>query len=184
MEVLTMANRLSLTRWAARWHQLMRFGLSMALVSAAGFAFAQADAQRYAQAQQMLQSGQHAAAAQAFRQLATDGDAASQFQLSLLYRMGRGVPADPRASLQWLRRAAAGSYPAALSNLGGEYAKGQAVAQDKVRALALFYLAEAGGMNEARTNAQVVARMLTPEQLTQGRDLALRCTREGPQPCL
>jgi TPR repeat protein len=86
--------------------------------------------------------------------------------------------------LQWLRRAAGSNYPEALSNLGGEYAKGQAVAQDKVRALALFYLAEAGGLNAARTNAQVVSRMLTPAQLAQGRELALRCEREGPQPCI
>jgi TPR repeat protein len=169
---------------AAKWRDALRLALALTLVSTAGFAKAQTDAQRYAQAQQMLQSGQVVPAAQAFRQLATSGDAASQFQLSLLYRTGRGVPADPRASLQWLRRAAGSNYPEALSNLGGEYAKGQAVAQDKVRALALFYLAEAGGLNAARTNAQVVSRMLTPAQLAQGRELALRCEREGPQPCI
>jgi uncharacterized protein len=179
-----MPNRPFPTCLGAPWRGLLRRGLAFALVSATGFAAAQTDAQRYAQAQQQMQSGQAATAAQTFRELATDGDAASQFQLSLLYRMGRGVPADARLSLQWLRRAAGANYPEALSNLGGEYTKGQAVAQDKVRALALFYLAEAGGLNAARTNAQVVGRMLTPEQLAQGRELALRCTREGPQPCL
>jgi hypothetical protein len=45
-------------------------------------------------------------------------------------------------------------------------------------------LAEARGLNAARTNAQVVGRRLTPEQLAQGRELALRCEREGPQTCL
>jgi TPR repeat protein len=179
-----MAYRISPASVGAKWHSMLHLGLAITLAGAAGLAAAQADAQRYALAQQMLQSGQQAAAAQAFRQLATDGDAASQFQLSLLYRTGRGVPADPRASFEWLRRAAGGSYPEALSNLGGEYAKGQMVAQDKVRALALFYLARARGLNEAGTNAQVVARMLSPEQVTQGQALAQRCEREGPQPCL
>jgi TPR repeat protein len=173
-----------LTRWMHQQRQALNWALAVALFCTTGFANAQTDAQRYAQAHRMLQSGQVEAGVEAFRQLATSGDAASQFQLSLLYRTGRGVPADPRASLQWLRRAAGGNYPEALSNLGGEYAKGQAVAQDRVRALALFYLAEVGGLNAARTNAQVVGRMLTPAQLAQGRELALRCEREGPQPCL
>lgn len=179
-----MTNRAFLSGLRVQWRTTLRLGVAILWVSTGAVASAQPDTQRYAQAQQMLQSGQAAAAAQTFRQLATDGDAASQFQLSLLYRTGRGVSADPRATLQWLRRAAAGNYPAALSNLGGEYAKGQGVAQDKVRALALFYLAQAGGLREASTNAQVVARTLTPEQLAQGRELALRCEREGPQPCL
>jgi TPR repeat protein len=179
-----MAVRLFSTRWMKKRGKVLDWGLAIALFGTTGFAVAQTDAQRYAQAERMMQSGQVAPAVEAFRQLATSGDAASQFQLSLLYRAGRGVPADPRASLQWLRRAAGGNYPEALSNLGGEYAKGQAVAQDKVRALALFYLAEARGLNAARTNAQVVGRMLTPAQLAQGRELALRCEREGPQPCL
>ena len=165
------------------WRSAQRLGSAVALLTTLTLAQAQTDP-RYAQAQQQLQSGQAATAVQTFRELATAGDAASQFQLSLLYRTGRGVPTDARQSLQWLRRAAAGNYPEALSNLGGEYAKGQVLAQDKVRALALFYLAQARGLNEAGTNAQVVARMLTPAQVAQGRELALRCEREGPQPCL
>jgi TPR repeat protein len=184
LEIFTMVNRLYSTRLLRAWCKALHLGLAMALLSSTGLATAQTDAQRYAQAHRMMQSGQVEAGVEAFRQLATSGDAASQFQLSLLYRTGRGVPADPRASLQWLRRAAGGNYPEALSNLGGEYAKGQAVPQDKVRALALFYLAEARGLNAARTNAQVVGRRLTPEQLAQGRELALRCEREGPQTCL
>lgn len=162
---------------------MWRFASTVALLATLTWAQAQTDP-RYTQAQQQLQSGHAAAAAQTLTELATAGDAASQFQLSLLYRTGRGVPADARLSLQWLRRAAAGNYPAALSNLGGEYAKGHMLAQDKVRALALFYLAQAGGLSEAGTNAQVVARKLTPEQVTQGRELALRCEREGLQACL
>ena len=178
-----MARRLDSPTPGTMWRSARRGVIAVALLTTLTAANAQTDP-RYTQAQQQLQSGQTAEAVQTFRQLATEGDAASQFQLSLMYHTGRGVPADPRAALQWLRRAAAGNYPAALSNLGGEYAKGQAVAQDKVRALALFYLAEARGLRDASTNAQVVARTLTPEQLAQGRELALRCERESPQPCL
>ena len=165
------------------WRSAQRLGSAVALLTTLTLAQAQADP-RYAQAQQQLQSGQAATAVQTFRELATAGDAASQFQLSLLYRTGRGVPTDSRQSLQWLRRAAAGNYPEALSNLGGEYAKGQVLAQDKVRALALFYLAQTAGLSEAGTNAQVVARNLTPAQVAQGQDLALRCAREGLPLCL
>jgi uncharacterized protein len=181
---IAMVNRLLLANTSTCRSGAVRLGLASALIAIASLAVAQTDSQRYAQARQLLQSGQPAAAAQAFRQLATEGDSASQFELSLLYRSGRGVGADPRASLKWLRRAAAGSYPAALSNLGGEYAKGSFVVQDRIRALALFFLAEAGGLREASTNAQVVARTMTREQQTQAHDLALRCQRGGPQACL
>lgn len=163
------------------WRTTHRLSSAVALLAILTLTQAQTDPSSI-QAQQQLQSDQ--AAAQTLHQLATAGDAASQFQLSLLYRTGRGVPADARQSLQWLRRAAAGNYPEALSNLGGEYAKGQMLAQDKVRALALFYLAQAAGLSEAGTNAQVVARNLTPAQVAQGQDLALRCTREGLPLCL
>ncbi|MDZ7937299.1 MAG: hypothetical protein U5M53_03045 [Rhodoferax sp.] len=166
------------------WNNALRLGLAIALISTAGFAAAQTDTQRYAQAQQMLLSGQHAAAAQVFRQLATQGDAASQFQLSLLYRSGRGVAASTQQSLQWLQRSARSGYAAALSNLGGEYAKGQLLREDNVKALTLFLLAQARGLEVAGTNAQTAARTLSAEQIRHARTQAQSCLQSSMQPCL
>ena len=139
MEALTMdlhpAHILASSRLVTRVFLAAMFALSGA--------WAHAQAPSYAQAQQALQAGQYTTAFQAFQALAREGDAASQFQLSLLYRSGRGVAPNAQQALQWLQRAAQGRNAEALSNLGGEYARGQSVRQDKVKALALFLLAQA-----------------------------------------
>jgi TPR repeat protein len=145
---------------------------------------AHAQTPNYAQAQQALQSGQLTAAFTAFQTLAKQGDAASQFQLSLLYRTGRGVAPSAQQSMQWLLRSARSGYGAALSNLGGEYAKGQWVKQDNVKALALFLLAQANGLDVANSNAQTVARTLDPAQVEQAKALAQGCLQGSMQPCL
>lgn len=41
-----------------------------------------------------------------FKPLAQSGDANSQFQLSLIYAAGKGVKADSKEALYWLRQAA------------------------------------------------------------------------------
>ena len=138
----------------------------------------------YPQAQRALQSGQSDVAFRAFQKLAQHGDPASQFQLSLLYRTGRGVAPNPQQSLHWLKRAAGGGYSEALSNLGGEYSKGQLLRQDKVKALTLFLLAQAKGLGFAATNAQTAARMLSPAQVTEAQTMAEQCLQASLQPCL
>lgn len=138
----------------------------------------------YTQAQQALQAGQYSAAFNAFQTLASQGDAASQFQLSLLYRTGKAVAPNGPLALQWLQRAAQGRYGEALSNLGGEYARGQALRQDKVKALALFLLAQTQGVDVAGTNAQTVARTLNAPQIEQAKALAQTCAQGSMRPCL
>lgn len=145
---------------------------------------AHAQSTTYAQAQQALQSGQYTAAFNAFQTLAREGDAASQFQLSLLYRTGRGVAPNAQLAMQWLQRAAQGRHGGALSNLGGEYARGQTVREDKVKALALFLLAQAQGADVGGTNAQTLARTLSATQITQAQTMAQGCHTGSMQPCL
>lgn len=153
-----------------------------ALLLASPLAHAQTPS--YAQAQQALQSGQYTAAFDAFQTLAREGDAASQFQLSLLYRTGKGVAPNAQQAMQWLQRAAQGRHGGALSNLGGEYARGQTVREDKVKALALFMLAQAQGADVGGTNAQTLARTLSAAQITQAQTLAQGCHTGSMQPCL
>jgi len=78
--------------------------------------------------------GDYANAARLFRQLAAQGDANSQFRLSLMYGTGRGMPLDYRESVRLLRLAARQGNASAQSNLGVAYIKGRGVAQDYVRA--------------------------------------------------
>lgn len=160
------------------------FARSLVLCWAFSGVAAHAQTPNYAQAQQALQAGQYTAAFHAFQALAREGDAASQFQLSLLYRTGRGVAPNAQQAMQWLQRAAQGRHGGALSNLGGEYARGQTVREDKVKALALFLLAQAQGADVGSTNAQTLARTLSPAQITQAQTLAQNCHAGSMQPCL
>ena len=49
--------------------------------------------------------GDYARAVNTFKPLAQSGDANSQFQLSLIYAAGKGVKADSKEALYWLRQA-------------------------------------------------------------------------------
>lgn len=157
---------------------------SMVATLALACTLVQAQALDYPQAQQALQSGQLETAVRAFQTLAQQGDAASQFQLSLLYRTGRGVAPSAQQYMQWLLRSARSGYGAALSNLGGEYSRGQLLRQDNVKALTLFLLAQAQGLELAGTNAQTAARTLSPVQIEQAKTMAQRCLQGSLQACL
>jgi len=62
-------------------------------------------------------AGNYEAAIREWRPLAERGDADAQFNLGQAYRLGRGVPADPRTSNMWFERAARQGHAQAEANL-------------------------------------------------------------------
>ncbi|MCC7411818.1 MAG: protein kinase [Gammaproteobacteria bacterium] len=64
-----------------------------------------------------LRSGDHFAAAQRLTPLAENGDAEAQYQLGVLYALGRGVSQDYGLATRWFRLAAAQGHPEAQHNL-------------------------------------------------------------------
>ena len=129
-------------------------------------------------------SGAFETAFMQFKQLATSGDAAAQFQLSLLYAAGRGTQPDAKESLYWLRLSAARGDPQAQSNLGVAFTKGRGVAQDLIRAWVWFSAAAVSGDSVATTNRDVVASKLTEQQRTQAKALLVECQSSGFKACL
>jgi hypothetical protein len=121
--------------------------------------------------------GDFARAVQLLTPLAQQGDAASQFQLSLLYRNGQGVPINANESLRWLRQSAHGGYAAAQSNLGAAYSQGRGVPQNHRLAYVWLSAGAAGGSREAASNLAVVQRRMTPTEISQARDLADACAQ-------
>lgn len=117
---------------------------------------------------------------------ATSGDAAAQFQFSLLYDSGRGTPHDAKAALYWLRLSATHGNPQAQSNLGVAFSKGRGVVQDLIRAYTWFAAAAAAasGDSVAITNRDVVARKLTEQQVSQAKALLVQCQSSGLTSCL
>jgi TPR repeat protein len=128
--------------------------------------------------------GDFAGAFSQFKQLAASGDAAAQFQLSLLYGSGRGTKTDAKEALHWLRVSATHGNPQAQSNLGVAFSRGKGVAQDPIRAYAWLATAAASGDSVAITNRDVVASKLTEQQVIQAKALMIQCQRSGFGPCL
>jgi TPR repeat protein len=110
-----------------------------------------------------------------FKRLALNGDAGSQFELSLMYSAGKGVKPDAKHAFHWLRQAAAHGNVQAQSNLGVALNRGLAVPQDSVKALVWLSIAAASGDTTAITNRDVAARRLSVKQVEQAKALAQEC---------
>lgn len=131
----------------------------------------------YEDGMQAKARGDYAQAAALLRPVAQRGEARAQFELSLLYRAGQGVPANARESLRWLRLAAHGGYAPAQSNLGAAYVQGHGVPQDAQLAYVWLSAGAAQGSREAATNLEVVRRRMTPQQIGQAHALAQDCAQ-------
>jgi TPR repeat protein len=78
--------------------------------------------------------GDFHAAMQVWEPLAENGDAASQYNLGMLYARGDGVDEDLAEAARWFRRAAERGQVDAQARLGGMYARGLGVEKDRVEA--------------------------------------------------
>lgn len=127
--------------------------------------------------------GDFASAFNTFQRLAQQGDAASQFQLSLLYASGRGVAPNANQAMQWLQRAAGHGNADAQSNLGVALASGRNVAQNVVKAYAWFKLAARAGNADAATNLRTLARRMNTQQVAAAEALFAQCQQGNLKAC-
>ena len=97
-----------------------------------------------------LVSCQNAPDVAGLRSLATEGDAAAQFDLGDRYFTGEGVPQDDGEALRWFRLAAAQGHARAQASLGFMYATGEGVPQDDGEAARWYRLAADQGYAAAQ----------------------------------
>jgi TPR repeat protein len=71
----------------------------------------------------------------------------------------------------------------AQNNLGIMYANGDGVPQNNVRGYIWWSVAAAQGEEDAKRNRDIVAKRLTPDQLTQAQQIATRCIDSDYQDC-
>ena len=124
------------------------------------------------------QRGDYATAYREFKGPAGRGDAAAQYNLAVLYDLGRGVERDIGQAVEWYQRAAAQGNADAQLMLGVKYANKEGVPQDLVLAYAYFSLAAAQGHGGARTRLDAVAKRLNAAQIGAARRL-LRESRQS-----
>ena len=85
-----------------------------------------------------------------FRQSAEEGDIATQFNLGLIYDLGRGVPQDKAEAARWYRMAAEKDDDGGQYHLGRMYCDGDGVPKDDVAAVGWFRKAANQGHVEAQ----------------------------------
>ena len=102
--------------------------------------------------------------------MAEQGDAVAQCNLGEIYAKGVDVPQDHKKAADWYKKAAEQGDADAQHNLGFMYAEGQGVAQDLKLAYVWSSLAAAQG--KGTNNRDVLAKMLTPRQLSEAQDQA------------
>ena len=127
--------------------------------------------------------GDYAAAMKIIRPLAAKGEAGAQASLGFMYEKGEGVLQDYAQAVKWYRLAAAQGLATAQSNLGVMYAKGQGVPMDDVRAHMWFNLAAVKGDADAVKNRDLVAKRLTPQQMSEAQKLARECQARNFKGC-
>jgi TPR repeat protein len=102
----------------------------------------------------------------------------------LLYSSGKGVNANAKESMYWLKQAATRGHVQAQSNLGVAFSMGRGIPQDAIKAATWFIIAARSGDSVAMTNRDVALRKLSPTQEDRARVLAEPCLQGNYGDCL
>ena len=103
---------------------------------------------------------------------AKNGDAWAQFTLGIAYAIGRGVPQDDKAAINWYKKAAEQGHADSQAGLGlinWEYGNG--IVEDKVQAYAWLNIAAANDDKWKETKSELAQKM-TIEQIAKARKLS------------
>ena len=118
-----------------------------------------------------------------FFTLAEKGHATAQFNLGVMYENGIGVIKDFKKSVGWYRMAAEQGYVKAQFNLALMYEDGKWVKQDYVLAHMWYNLAAGNGDKSATNNRDIVAKEMTPSQISKAQDMARECEKKNYKNC-
>lgn len=90
--------------------------------------------------------------ARQYRERADSGEATAQYNLGVMYELGKGVPQDPAEAVTWYRKSADQGLPAAQSAIGRMYLLGLGVPKDATVALEWYRMAADNGDAAAQNN--------------------------------
>ena len=129
------------------------------------------------------QSGDFATALREWTPLAKQGDADAQFSLGVMYEKGEGVAKDNKAAVKWYTLAAEQGFADAQFNLGVMYVNGTGVVKDDVYAHLWWSIAASSGYKEAVKYRDIVAKRMTPADISTAQQLARECVRRKYKDC-
>ena len=122
-------------------------------------------------------------AAKWYRLAGEQGHVSAQINLGVIYDSREGVTENDAEAVKWYRLAAEQGNANGQLNLGVMYANGEGVPQNNVRAPMGWSVSAAQGHEDARANRDIIAQLLTPEQLTRGQGRATRCFESDYKDC-
>ena len=120
-------------------------------------------------------------AAKWFRLAAEQGHADAQNNLGYMYIEGLGVRQDDGEAVTWYRRAAEQGVAIAQTNLGRMYFEGRGKLRDYVQAHMWFILAAAQGDEKAVEDREIVAGLMSPNQIAEAERLAREWLQQHPK---
>ena len=85
--------------------------------------------------------------------------------------------------MKWYRLAAKQGYVSAQNNLGFMYGNGKGVPQDYIRAHMWWNLAASSGNKNAVNGRDIVAKRMTPADISAAQKLARECVRKKYKRC-
>lgn len=115
-----------------------------------------------------------------YRKAARLGDPEAQFKLAYIHLKGRGVPRNEDKAFKWFRRAAERGIAEAQNSLGAMYARGMGTPRDAVKAHMWLSLAAKKGVEGAGERRDKLAGMMTADQLSRARRLAMEWKPKTP----
>lgn len=128
-------------------------------------------------------AGDYETAFSEFKSGAEASDVMSQQNLAVMYRNGEGVRQDYKEAVKWLTNAAQQGEATAQYTLGSMYYDGEAVLQNIVFAHMWWEIASSNGIEDARENRDVIAKIMTPGQLADAQRLARECVKKEYKNC-
>ena len=102
--------------------------------------------------------GDYATALKEWTPLADLGNVKAQYNLGLMYDMGKGVLQDYKEAVRWYQLAAEQGYSSAQHNLGLLYFNGQGISQDHQEAVKWITLSADQGEVESQKNLGIIYR--------------------------
>lgn len=106
------------------------------------------------------------------RELADSGNVEAQYWTAYNYEHGRVFPRSQLEAASWFQRAANGGDTTSMIILGFMYENGRGAPQDYILAHMWFNLAAARGCDGIDASRDRVAKLMTPDQITEAQRLA------------
>ena len=136
----------------------------------------------------MYENGQgvpqdYAEAVSWYRKAAEQGHAYAQSNIGLMYVSGQGVPQDYAEAVRWYRKAAEQGTVQAQYSLALGYKYGVGVLQDNILAHMWFNIGGANGSELGSENRDLIAKEMTPQDISTAQAMARTCMSSNYQKC-